>query len=221
MNATYDITGILPDETISELSAGTNVLVTGPAMIGKRALAFRLLAAGHEAGEGILCVTTSDSAASLLDELEAEIPTLDRDRVAIVDCSGSDDRRAIEELATETVSSPGDLTGISIGTAKLLNRFSTDNVENIRHGLVSISTLIQYLDLNTVFKFLHIYTARIEDTNGLGIFTMDNVAHDSQTTNTITGEFDVVIQLRETDDGSRQIRVKGLSGTSRTWHPYS
>lgn len=220
MSATYDITGILPDETISELAAGTNVLVTGPAMIGKRELAFQLLAAGHEAGEGIICVTTSDSAASLLDELEAEIPTLDRHRVAIVDCSGSDDRRAIEELATETVSSPGDLTGISIGTAKLLQRFSVDNVENIRHGLVSISTLIQYLDLNTVFKFLHIYTARIEDTGGLGIFTMDNVAHDLQTTNTITGEFDVVIELREAEDGSRQMRIKGLSGTPRTWHPY-
>lgn len=220
MSSTYDITGILPDDTISELAPGTNVLVTGPAMIGKRALAFQLLAAGHETGEGILCVTTSDTAATLLDELEAEIPTVNRDRVAIVDCSGSDDRRAIEEIATETVSSPGDLTGISIGTAKLLQRFSVENIESIRHGLVSISTLIQYLDLNTVFKFLHIYTARIEDTGGLGIFTMDNVAHDLQTTNTITGEFDVVIQLREADDGSRQIRIKGLSGTPRTWHPY-
>lgn len=220
MSATYDITGILPDGTIEALPAGANLLVTGPAMVGKRETALRLLAAGHESGEGILCVTTSDTAASLLKEFEHHIPDFDRERVAIVDCSGSDDRQTIEEIATEQVSSPSDLTGISIGTAKLIRLFSNDDVQNIRHGLVSVSTLIQYLDLNTVFKFLHIYTSRIEDTNGLGIFTLDNVSHDEQTTNTITSEFDYVLELRETPDNGREIRCKGFPGTSREWHAF-
>lgn len=91
--------------------------------------------------------------------------------------------------------------GVSIGTAKLLQQFSERNVSNVRHGLVSVSTLIQYLDLSTVFKFLHVYTSRIEDTNGLGVFTLDSVSHDEQTVNTITSEFDCVIELRETEDG--------------------
>lgn len=213
----YDIDATLPDETVEALPAGTNVLITGPAMVGKRELAFQLLAAGHEEGEGVLCVTTSASASSMLDEFERRVPTLDRDRVAIVDCSGGDSQDAIREIATERVSSPGDLTGISISTAKLVRRFSDLDVSEIRHGLVSVSTLIQYIDLNTVFKFLHIYTSRIEDTGGLGIFTLDSTSHDPKTVNTITSEFDCVIELREAEEG-REVRVKWLPGVSRSWH---
>lgn len=219
MTSHYDVTGVLPDGAVSELPAGTNVLVRGPAMSGKRRLAFRLLAAGHETGDGILCVTTGDTAASLLEEFEARLPALDRDRVAIVDCSGSDDRRTIQEVTTERVSSPGDLTGISIGTAKLLQVFSERDVSDVRHGLVSVSTLLQYLDLNVVFKFLHIYTSRIDDTGGLGVFTLDDASHDPKTVNTVLSEFDCVVDLRETDAGEPEVRVERFPGASRAWQP--
>lgn len=220
MTASYDIAGVLPEGTVSALPAGTSLLISGPAMMGKQELAIRLLAAGHEEGDGILCVTTSRNAASLLDEIETHIPTLDRGRVGIVDCSGSNGQRAIEEIATERVSTPGDLTGISISTAKLLQRFAEQDISAIRHGFVSISTLLQYLEIGTVFKFLHIYTSRIEDTQGIGVFTLDSSAHDAQTINTITGEFDAVIELRETDSGHREIRVKGFPDTDRSWRPF-
>lgn len=214
----YDVGNALPEGSVDELPEGTNVLVTGPAMVGKREVAFRLLAAGHQTGDGVLCVTTRSSAARLLDEFERHVPTLDRDRVAVVDCSGSDSRRAIEEIATERVSSPADLTGISIGTAKLLRRFSRQDVSEIRHGLVSVTTLLQYLDRSTVFKFLHIYTTRIEDTGGIGVFTLDTAAHDERTVNTVTSEFDCVVELREGEE-RREARVKGLAGASREWRP--
>lgn len=221
MSSTYDIAGVLPDGMMEEYPTGTNVLISGPAAIGKQALAIRLLAAGQTVNEGILCITTSENAASFLDDFEAEMPSLDRERIGIVDSSGSNQQQAIEEIATEHVSSAGDLTGISISTAKLLEQFSDRNISSIRHGFVSISTLIQYLDVDTAFKFLHIYTTRINDTNGLGVFTIDNMVHDPQEINTITTEFDGVLELRETDAGEREIRSKGFSGMSREWHPFS
>lgn len=220
MSQMCDISDILPDGTLTDLQPGTSVLLSGPAMSGKRKLAIQLLAAGHETGDGILCVTTSDDAARVVDELETHIPTLNHGQVGIIDCTGSTSQETIREIATERVSSPGDLTGISIGTAKLLQRFSNQDISTVRHGLVSVSTLLQYLDLNTVFKFLHIYTARIRDTQGLGVFTVDNAAHDSQTINTITGEFDGVIELRETDAGGRELRIRGFSGIPTEWQPY-
>lgn len=118
------------------------------------------------------------------------------------------------------MSSPGDLTGISIGTAKLLQRFSNHDIAAVRHGLVSVSTLLQYLDINTVFKLLHIYTTRIAETQGLGVFTVDNAAYDSQTINTIAGEFDSLIELRDTDAGEQEVRIRGLNGVPTTWRPY-
>lgn len=219
MSQTYDIPRILPDSAIENLPTGTSLLLSGPAMSGKRELAIQLLAAGHETGDGILCVTTSDNATTIVAELEEQIPTVDRERVGIIDCTGSTSRKAIEDIATEQVSSPGDLTGISIGTAKILQGFSNRDISKVRHGLVSVSTLLQYLDVNTVFKFLNIYTTRIRDTQGFGVFTIDTVAHDPQTINTITSEFDGLIELRDTDRGEREVRIRDLGGVSTEWQP--
>lgn len=214
----YDITDVLPSESVAELPAGTSLLIAGPAMSGKQALALDLLAAGIDGENGLLIISTGDGARTCLDQLERRVSTFDPDRVGVIDCSGSSQQEAIREVATQRVASPGDLTGISIGTAKLMQRFTNRDVSHVRHGLVSVSTLLQYLELDTVFKFLHVYTQRIDDTEGLGVFTVDNAAHDPQTINTITSEFDGVIELRETDEG-REVRIKGIAGTSRTWEP--
>jgi archaellum biogenesis ATPase FlaH len=220
MSQIEDISDVLDDDTLTELSPGTNVLISGPPMSGKQHLALNLLAAGHETGDGVLCVTTKNSAADVLDELETQVPTLRRGQVGIIDCSGSMSRNTIEGIATLRVPSPGDLTGISIGTAKLLQRFTNQDVSTVRHGLVSVSTLLKYLDLDTVIKFLHIYTVRIRDTQGLGVFTIDTLAHDQKTVNAIVGEFDGVVELRETDAGDREIRVRGFGGRRTGWRPY-
>lgn len=216
----FDITDVLPVGTASELPPGTSLLIAGPAMSGKQSLALDLLAAELDWDKGLLVISTRKNAEACIDELERREPMLDRAQVGVVDCSGSSQQQALQAVATQHVSSPGDLTGISIGTAKLMQRFAERDISHVRHGLVSVSTLLQYLGLDTVFKFLHIYTQRIDDTGGLGVFTLDNVAHDPQTVNTITGEFDVVIELSETEGGDREIRVRGLPDTSRAWEPF-
>ncbi|MFC6734369.1 DUF7504 family protein [Haladaptatus sp. GCM10025893] len=205
----FDITDVLPT-TIYELAPGTSLLIAGPAMAGKQDLALDLLAAGLTQRDGVLIVSTSKSAEACLDELEQRVPTLERDQVGVVDCSRSSQQQAIRGVMTQRVASPGDLTGISIGTAKLMQRFTAQDISRMRHGLVSVSTLLQFLELDTVFKFLHIYTGRITDTRGLGIFTVDNASYNPQTINTIASEFDGVIELRDTDNRGREIRIQGL-----------
>lgn len=216
----FDISDVLPDGTVSELAPGSSLLIAGPAMSGKQCLALDLLAAGHDGDDGLLIVSTSETAGTCIDELEQRVGTVDRNRVGVVDCSGSSQQEAIREVATQRVSSPGDLTGISIATAKLMQQLTSQDISGVRHGLVSVSTLLQYLELETVFKFLHIYTRRIDDTGGLGVFTVDNAAHDQQTISTITNEFNGVIELRETESGAREMRILGMADASRTWQPF-
>lgn len=216
----YEITSALPEGTVSELEPGTNLLIAGPAMSGKQHLALDLLAAGLHGKNGLMVVTTKDSAAACIDELERRAPSLNRDRVGVVDCSGSTQQQAIQDIATQRVSSPSDFTGISIGTTKLMQQFTSQNISEVRHGLVSISTLLQHLDLNTVFKFLHVYTTRISDTQGLGIFTFANASHDPQTINTVMNEFDGMIELRETDTGEREVRLRGIPEASGDWQTF-
>lgn len=166
----FGVSDVLPGGTVSELAPGSSLLIAGPALSGKQALALDLLAAGHDGDDGLLIVSTGESAGTYLDELEQRVGTVDRNRVGVLDCSGSSQQEAIREIATQRVSSPGDLTGISIATAKLMEQLTSQDISGVRHGLVSVSTLLQYLEPQTVFKFLHIYTRRIDDTGGLGIF---------------------------------------------------
>jgi len=219
VSSTYDVSGVLPGDELDELPPGTTVLISGPSLVGKRQIAIEMLAAGNGDGDGMLLVTTKTSAASILRDFERIQPEFDRNRVGLIDSSGTDDRDGIREVATEYVGSPGDLTGISIGTAKLTKRFADRGVANVRHGLVSISTLLQYLDVETVFKFLHIYTNRVESSGGFAVFTLDDDSHDQQTVNTLTGEFDGVVQLRETEEGAVEYRVRGFGRSPSRWTP--
>lgn len=215
MSETYNVSGVLPDGVLEAVDAGSNIAIVGPSMSGKRELALQILAAGYETGGGILCITT-DSAETIYRDLERHVDSLDRDRVGIVDTTGSDGQELLD-ATTENVSSPSDLTGISIGTAKLFKQFESRGITNIRYGLISISTLLQYLGSKRVFKFVHVYTKRIEQTGGLGIYTLDNDSHDEQVVNTITGQFDGVIELRMDEAGDREFRVRGFGRAPTSW----
>ena len=214
----YDVSGVLPDEMLDEFSPGTNVAIVGPSMSGKRELALRLLATGYRTGDGILCITT-DSANQVFDNLEQHVESLDRKGIGVIDCSGGKTRTMLEAM-TESVSSPSDLTGISIGTAKLFKQFHNRGISDVRYGLISISTLLQYLDSTKVFKFLHVYTNRVSQTDGLGIYTLNDDTHEPRVVNTIRGQFDGVIELRETESGDRECRVRGFGAKPTAWAPF-
>lgn len=216
----YEIDETTLAETCSNARPGTNLLIKGPPMVGKRDLALELLAAGFDAGDGVLCIATDDSAASLADAFARYEGSFDSDRMGIVGCSRRTSARPTGGIITESVSSPSDLTGISIATVKIMRSFSERNVSSVRHGVLSVSTLSQYLDTRSVFKFLHVYTARIRDTDGLGVFTLNSAAEESTVVNTLSSEFDGIIELRETDDGDREVRLTGIPGASGTWRPY-
>jgi len=216
----YDIDGVLPVDAVTSVQPGTNLLVVGAPMVGKHELALELLTKGFDDGDGVLCVTTNDSVAGLTDSLSQRGASFDPDRIGIVSCSGQESSGGPSDVATEFVSSPNDLTGISIGTVKILKSFSNRNISSIRHGILSVSTLQQYLDTRTVFKFLHIYTSRVRDTDGLGIFTLHSSTRDSEVVNTLSSEFDGVIELRETADDVREVRLTGVPAAPRTWCTY-
>jgi len=53
-----------------------------------------------------------------------------------------------------------------------------------------------------VFKFLHIYTSRIGLWTDSACFALDNSTHDQQSINTLTSEFDCVLEMREETTGT-------------------
>jgi hypothetical protein len=94
------------------------------------------------------------------------------------------------------VSSPGDLTGISMPVSEFLKTSTSPAI------LVdSLTTLLYYAEDASVFRFLSVLTAHIRRNDGLGVFTMTPEAHHEQTVRTFEQLFDGRIELHA--DGER------------------
>lgn len=212
---TYEVFEEVPLD-VPAITPGTNLLVAGPPMTGKRELAFDVLAAGTRRGQGALVATTESSASSVADSFGRLVGDVD-DRLAIVDAHGNQARSsAPDDRIVTYASSPSDLTGISIAVTECLNAFENRGVTDLRLSFRSVSTLLSYLDAEDVFRFLHVFTAHVERAGILGVFTLNETAHDDRTIGMIKAAFDGMFQVRETD-GSRQVRATGLAGGPTDW----
>ncbi len=208
----YDLADVLPDV---ELDPGTNVLVAGPPLAGKRQIAFDILASGANRGDGSIIVTTKDSANKVLEGLDTRLDDGLEPDIGVVDCVTK--QRGIgtidDDPRIKYASSPVDMTGIGIKLSEFLQDFyeMRGNTEN-RVLLHSVSTLLMYSDLQTVFRFLHVFTGRIQSADALGLYVIDSTAHDDQAMNTLKQLFDAVIELEASADGDEPtIRTAGLS----------
>lgn len=186
-----------------EVEDGTNLLVEGPPMSGKRKLGLQILADGVRDGEGAIVVTTKDGADRVLDDF-AEVAGVENPTVGVVDCvtkqQGMGSRR--ESDLVRYASSPNDLTGIGIELSELLRTlYEQREVTKNRILLHSLSTLLMYSDLQTVFRFMHVFTGRVQSADALGVFVVDSTAHDEQTVSTLKQLFDGVVSIQERDDG--------------------
>ncbi|ADD07290.1 uncharacterized protein Nmag_3748 (plasmid) [Natrialba magadii ATCC 43099] len=205
----YDFADVQPDATIAP---GTNVLVTGPPLAGKRRLALDVLAQGAERGDGSIIVTTKDNADTMRSGFSERIQTPDPP-LGIVDCVSKQQSNATADSdQVSYVSSPNDMTGIGITVSEYLQAFYEKRglTEN-RVMLHSISTLLMYSNLETVFRFLHVFTGRIQSADGLGIYLIDSAAHDEQTVNTLKQLFDGVVSVETGDDSDPAVTMTGLA----------
>lgn len=47
-----------------------------------------------------------------------------------------------------------------------------------RLAVLSVSTLLVYLDLQPIYRFLHVLTSRVRSVDGIGVFTVAVETHD-------------------------------------------
>ena len=189
----------------AEVDPGTNILLTGPPLSGKRSIMMDVLAAGTDRDEGAIVVTTKDGADRVLRDYEKRTP-YEGKPVAVVDCvtrqQGGETR---ESDRIKYASSPVDMTGIGIKLSEFLQAFGDRGIERNRVMVHSLSTLLMYSDLQTVFRFLHVFTGRVQSVDGLGLYSIDSTAHDDQAMNTLKQLFDGIISVPE--DGEPEIRL--------------
>jgi KaiC/GvpD/RAD55 family RecA-like ATPase len=200
------------DLPLSPVEPGTNVLVAGPAMGGTRGVFLRMVSP-VPGEEGVIMVSTKRDANSLVGELQETTPSVDTRAVGVVDAAG---QNASEEGQLRTVSGPSDLTGIGMELTDLYEGFVNQGAQRVRVGIDSISTLLMYTDVQTVFRFMHVTTGRVSSADGLGVYVIDPSSHDDQTTQTLNQLFDGRVDVREAEDGP-ELRVRGLADQPSDW----
>jgi KaiC/GvpD/RAD55 family RecA-like ATPase len=211
----YDAGDSLP---VGELEPAA-ILLTGPAMSGKYELLLEFVIEAEDHGEGSLFVTTNESASGILPDIEDRVGEIPR-ALRLVDCvSEQQDGEQFAEDRVEYVNSPGDVTGLGIGVTEQLRRFSEEGTERNRVAFHSLSTLLIYSEIETVFRFLHVLTGRIDSVDGIGLFTLDPTTHEDGDVNTLRQLFDGEIELRDGENG-REIRFTGLADTPDGWVSY-
>ena len=160
-------------------------------------------AVSPEGDEFTVVITTNAGASQVVEELLDR--GADRDQIGIIDCTNRE--ADIEDVPVRQLSSPGDLTGISLEFAKLLD--DAGESTPIRVGFDSISTALMYTEQQTLFRFLHVFTARISSGEMLGVFAMDPGMHEEKAYNTIRAVFDAEVQV--SNDGVEELRGTGFT----------
>lgn len=184
---------------------GRNLLVVGPPMSGKRSFGLSVLGGSVENGRDALVVVSSRRLTSV------PFDPAETGRFGVVDCTPSD---VEEEGPVVNVASPGDLTGISMPVSRFL-----EGGESPAVLLDSVSSILQYADEESAFRFLSVLTSHVAGAGGVGLYTFDEGAHTEETHRTFSQLFDGRVELRNTGDdgGAREVRVRGVAGVPSEW----
>jgi hypothetical protein len=172
----------------SAFDDGVSVLMTGPSTTTREHL---LDAVTPAEGERTVIITMDTGAKTIAQELERR--GADRDQIGIIDCTNTESD--IEDIPVRNLNSPGDLTGISLEFAKLLGQDSGEESIRARIAIASVSTALMYTELRTMFRFLHVFTARIRSGDMLGVFALDPTMHEEKAHNTIRAVFDCEAEI--------------------------
>lgn len=196
---------------------GTNILITGPPLTGKRYLTLQTLAAGATEGEGTVVVSTRESARQVRGEFGQLVDEGTSAGVGVVDTVTQHLGQDTDDDMTKYTASPGDMSDIGIKFSEFIQSFYTDQErEHNRVAIDSLSTLLLYSNLQTVFRFVHVSTSRIESVDGLGLYTIESTAHDGESLNTLRQLFDGTVEIDESGMATLTL-PDGESRTAEIW----
>ena len=127
---------------------------------------------------------------------------------------------AVENANIKIASSPVDLTGIGVKISQFLEEFfMKKNTQKIQLHINSLSTILMYSNIQTVFRFLHVFTGRIKAAGALGIYVIESGMHDEQAIATLKQLFDGMIEIKSEND-KNLIRIIGVSPKPTPWFEY-
>jgi len=188
----------------AELGDARNVLLSAPAMAGdERTVCTDLLLGGDAAETSVLWVTFRRDPGACIEQWTGA--TDDPPRHGAVIAVGDAGDVDVEWATVESVNSPSDLTGLGIDIGEFLSAWDG----NVVVCFDSLTAMLQYVELETAYEFLHAITGQLYAADARAHFHIDPSAHDERTVDSITSLFDAVVEL---GDGDPTVRKRALIG---------
>lgn len=177
---------------------GENVAVVGQPMGGTSAVVTETLERAAGRGRDTLLISAARGPARL------RVP----DEVSVIDCTPGETPRV-----DVSVNSPADLTGISMPLSRFL-----DDADDPVVAVDSITSLLQYTGEKEVFRFLSVLGGQVSAADGLGLFTVNDGAHEEKTVRTFAQLFDGQVRVRNAPGGA-EARADGVGTFPTGWVP--
>jgi len=186
------------------LGSASNVMLLAPSLgtEGSR-MCGKLLSVERPSEEAVLAVLLDDSPDDWLDRWERTVGPKRPARTSFVTAdeqtrsvaAGTGASSALPgNMTIHTTSSPSDLTGLGMRISEQLSDWQADG-NRIVVDFDSLTTLLNYGEMQSVFKFMHVLKGRIEASGAVAHYHMDPAAHDTQEINTFKSLMDAVVEV--------------------------
>jgi hypothetical protein len=206
--------------------AGSNILILAPPMSYAEQLAFALVR--PLPGEYSIILSTNERASEVVDYFKQN--GSDKRFVGVIDAITKSSTPAIADTQRLMfVTSPTDLTGIGIKFSNMIESIFEGKFSEgepglfpppIRFCINSISTLLMFRRLEILYQFLHVITAKLKKTEGVGIYLINKESFDDKTISLIKQLMTAVIEIKVTDDGN-YLRIQGIRGVAMEWQKFT
>ncbi|MCZ7406430.1 MAG: recombinase RecA [Candidatus Methanoperedens sp.] len=210
------------DNAIEGIRKGSNIMLIGPPMSGKEIILNHIMYHGAVRNDNaVITVTTNRSATQILEWFKENKLVLPLSRIGIIDCvTKSLGGAVVENENIKIAGSPVDLTGIGVRVGQFFDDFfMKKNIREVQLHINSLSTILMYSNIQTVFRFIHVFTGRIKAMGALGIFVIESNIHDERVITTLKQLFDCMIEIKSEND-KNFIRMVGLSPKPTPWLEY-
>ncbi|WP_340819398.1 recombinase RecA [Methanolobus sp. WCC4] len=210
------------DELLGGIREGTNLMIIGPPMSRKDDLLDAIIFNSQSPDDSAIMVSTREPGERILGWFEDNGMDMSNADIGVVDCvTKTLGLGAADTDQIKRASSPVDLTGIGVKISQFFEEMLVKKQKKKIHLCInSLSTILMYSNIQTVFRFLHVFTGRVKAANGFGLYVVEDEMHDAQTIATLKQLFDGMIEIKAAGD-AYVIRVVGLTSKPTPWFEYN
>ncbi len=203
---------------------GSNILLYGPAFVGKEVLVNSFIAEGLKKGIPGIWVLTDKSVAEIREEMMFVLPTYEEYEsmglVKYVDAYSRSMGDSSEEPNTIYIEEATNTDAILRGVDSIAREFKEKHAY-YRLAFMSVSTLIAYLDPNAAFRFLQPFVGKRKRDRSVSLYAIEKGMHSETDISMLGHLMDGTIEFK-VENLRNFLAVRGICDVqSRAWIRYT